>query len=67
MESNDSPEIPDIGETSDIPGLPSREGPKETFIKRYMNERTNKAEIRPEEHKRESGELPGEFNGMKYS
>ena len=23
MESNDSPEIPDRGETSDIPGLPS--------------------------------------------
>ena len=23
MESNDSPEIPDKGETSDIPGLPS--------------------------------------------
>ena len=23
MESNDSPEIPDMGETSDIPGLPS--------------------------------------------
>ena len=23
MESNDSPEIPDSGETSDIPGLPS--------------------------------------------
>ena len=23
MESNDSPEIPDTGETSDIPGLPS--------------------------------------------
>ena len=24
MECNDSPEIPDKGETSDIPGLPSR-------------------------------------------
>ena len=24
MESNDSPEIPDRGETSDIPGLPSK-------------------------------------------
>ena len=24
VESNDSPEIPDRGETSDIPGLPSR-------------------------------------------
>ena len=48
-ESNDSPEIPDIGETSDIPGLPSREGLKETFIKIYIVKRTNKAEIRPEE------------------
>ena len=27
MESNDSPEIPDRGETSDIPGLPSGVGP----------------------------------------
>ena len=26
MESNDSPEIPDRGETSDIPGLPSGGG-----------------------------------------
>ena len=26
MESNDSPEIPDRGETSDIPGLPSGVG-----------------------------------------
>ena len=26
MESNDSPEIPDRGETSDIPGLPSGAG-----------------------------------------
>ena len=25
MKSNDSPEIPDRGETSDIPGLPSGE------------------------------------------
>ena len=25
VESNDSPEIPDRGETSDIPGLPSRD------------------------------------------
>ena len=29
MESNDSPEIPDMGETSDIPGLPSRERERE--------------------------------------
>ena len=27
MESNDSPEIPDSGETSDIPGLPSGADP----------------------------------------
>ena len=26
MESNDSPEIPDIGDTADIPGLPSEKG-----------------------------------------
>ena len=29
MESNDSPEIPERGETSDIPGLPSGEMSKE--------------------------------------
>ena len=28
LDSNDSPEIPDKGETSDIPGLPSRSGTK---------------------------------------
>ena len=36
MESNDSPEIPDRGETSDIPGLPSgvmeRKGRNETNL-----------------------------------
>ena len=31
MESNDSPEIPDRGETSDIPGLPSGVTMKEDF------------------------------------
>ena len=31
MESNDIPEIPDRGETSDIPGLPSGEA-KENWI-----------------------------------
>ena len=31
MESNDSPEIPDRGETSDIPGLPSGTA-KERFV-----------------------------------
>ena len=48
VESNDSPEIPDRGETSDIPGLPSgvTSELKKTFIKRYIVERTNKAEIR---------------------
>ena len=49
MESNDSPEIPDRGETSDIPGLPSGAGLKETFIKRYIAERSIRAE-RQEEH-----------------
>ena len=46
MESNVSPEIPDGGRRgtiSDIPGLPSG------AIKRYIVERTNKAEVRPEE------------------
>ena len=34
MESNDSPEIPDRGETSDIPGLPS--GAKtESFVEMF--------------------------------
>ena len=32
VESNDSPEIPDRGETSDIPGLPS--GEEEETIRR---------------------------------
>ena len=31
VKSNDSPEIPDRGETSDIPGLPSGEKKKKTF------------------------------------
>ena len=31
-------------------------GPKETFIKRYVVERTSKAELRPEEQ-REKGEI----------
>ena len=41
MESNDSPEIPDRGETSDIPGLPS--GDKSWNIestKKYIKRRT---------------------------
>ena len=34
---------------------------KETFINRYIVERTNKAEMRPEEQEQESEELSGEF------
>ena len=34
MESNDSPEIPDRGETSDIPGLPSGGPATENVIDR---------------------------------
>ena len=37
-------------------------GPKETFTKRYVVKRTNKAEIRPEEQS-ESRELSEEFIG----
>ena len=37
-------------------------GLREAFVNRYIVERTNKAEIRPEEQReRESGELSGEF------
>ena len=43
MESNDSPEIPDRGETSDIPGLPS--GAKK--------QQTNKKTARKRERGRE--------------
>ena len=32
MESNDSPEIPDRGETSDIPGLPSGGNDKKVIL-----------------------------------
>ena len=35
-------------------------GPKETFIKRYIVQRTYKAELRPEEQS-EKAELSGEF------
>ena len=38
--------------------------PKETFIKRYIVERTNKAEIRPEE---QIQRVDGRIYGMKYS
>ena len=37
MESNDSPEIPDWGETSDIPGLPSGEEKRQIYIVPNMN------------------------------
>ena len=45
------------------PSQPQRiiSGLKETFIKRYMVERTNKAEIGPEEQSKKSRELSGEF------
>ena len=46
MESNDSPEIPDRGETSDIPGLPSG---KERKRGKGVRERDR------EKEKRESG------------
>ena len=36
------------------------EGLEETFVKRYIVERTNKTEIRPEERS-ENGELSGAF------
>ena len=65
MESNDSPEIPDRGETTDIPGLPSGGQPqgiisglKETFIKRYIVERASRAEIRPEEQTEKTESSP---------
>ena len=38
-----------------------RSGLRETFIKRHIVDRTNKAEISPEEQEWESGELSGEF------
>ena len=44
------------------PSQPQRiiSGLRETFIKRYIVERTNKAEMRPEEQS-EKAELSGEF------
>ena len=35
VESNDSPEIPDRGETSDIPGLPSGAVRGKIFVKAH--------------------------------
>ena len=50
------------------PSQPQRiiSGLKETFIKRYIAERTNKAEIRLEEQS-EKAESCREIYGMKYS
>ena len=39
MESNDSPEIPDRGETSDIPGLPSGERRRKNSTRRWRGRR----------------------------
>ena len=36
-------------------------GLRETFMKKYIVERTNKAEFRPNEESEKSGELSGEF------
>ena len=36
MESNDSPEIPDRGETSDIPGLPSGVPSVSPLLKKHI-------------------------------
>ena len=36
VESNDSHEIPDRGETSDIPGLPSEAAEQEPYKKAYL-------------------------------
>ena len=45
------------------PGQPQRiiSGPTETFIKRYVVEKTNEAEVRPEEQKEKVGSLLGGF------
>ena len=39
---------------------------KETFIKSYIDERTNKADIRPEEQSQKT-RVGGRIYGMKYS
>ena len=41
MESNDSPEIPDRGETSDIPGLPSGGNTRTLRAARKLKELTH--------------------------
>ena len=53
MESNDSPEIPDRGETSDIPSLPS--GAQETtFYSAVFSAKGTLISARPEPHCRQS-------------
>ena len=42
-------------------------GLTETFTKRYLAERTNEAEIRPEEHSEEAGVVVWRIDGMNYS
>ena len=40
---------------------------RETFIKRNIVERTNKAEIRPEEQRERKRRVLGRMYGIKYS
>ena len=42
-------------------------GLRETFIKRYIAEMTNKAEIRPEERSVRKRSVVGRIYGLKYS
>ena len=51
------------------PNQPQRiiSGVKETLIKRYKDERTNKAEIRQEEQNEKRRRVVGRIYGMKYS
>ena len=75
MESNDSPEIPDRGKTSDIPGLPSGgTGEENDGNKRERQsggtggdekERVVEQEVRMMETKRESGGKGGKNDGDK--
>ena len=58
MESNDSPEIPDRGETSDIPGLPSGEE-RETHTHTHKH-REGKRQAGGGEGRIEKGKLDGE-------
>ena len=44
-----------------------RSGLKETFIKKNIVERTNEAEIRPEEQRERKRRAVGRIDGMKYS